>query len=150
MSVSFFVGPLRCDHCGTTAPSDTSTDMQTHLGDRANEVWGVGDAVPATEADLRSSYLALGPHPSGAVHLLQDWTCPACGASRWADVEVTGGRVTAITAVPLDAAAAGRADYVSEGIEEVLAGLGASARAAGGAIRADLRTLLVGALTDAP
>ena len=101
---TYFIAPMTCPHCGGITPDDSSTAMQTGLGDRPGlHQLRVGDVVPHFQAEIEREFIPLRPLPlHGAIIILQEWYCPSCGSRRFAHIVFDeDGRLTRIEAVPL-------------------------------------------------
>lgn len=123
----YFVAALRCLHCGTVSAATAATNMQTYIrGDRDGSELPVGYSFEPVDLTTRhllgADYALIAPPPTeGTVRLLDVWTCPACETEQWAAVEIVGGRIERIEAVPMNRAIFEAANFISDVNAELLA-----------------------------
>jgi hypothetical protein len=118
---TYFVAPMTCPQCGGVTPDDTSTAMQTGLGDGPGlHLLRVGDVVPHFRSDIERELIPLRAPPRKApIILLQEWYCASCGSRRFAHIEFTeDGRVLRIDAVPLTRTNFDKAHFADDGLAE--------------------------------
>jgi hypothetical protein len=117
----YFVAPRRCPSCGLTTPSDSSTNMQTHIRDDASGTeLGIGfefNPLEVRPQDIQSSGYQLIRQPAAGepILLLETWEHTACGrGDLWAVITIEGVRITSIEAATLDRPTFDRAHYISD------------------------------------
>jgi hypothetical protein len=105
------VADLECPYCGTRAPS---AEVQSRMFEApALRQFVVGDRVPPPADLAESTYFPIGNSQSGMA-VLETWSCPRCGAWRWALVEVDGDRLAAVHAVPFTEPILAAADFIGD------------------------------------
>lgn len=124
----YFIAELRCPRCGTISPSTANTSRQTHI--RGGTAYGSELAVGysfdpvylETEHILGAGYALIArPAAMGPIRLLDVWICPACETEQWAVVEIAGGRIERIEAVPINRATLEAANFISDVNADLLA-----------------------------
>jgi hypothetical protein len=118
---AYFIAPLVCPLCGGVTPDNTSTAMQTGLGDGPGlHQFRVGDTVPHFRADVERELIPLRAIPrNGPIVVLQEWYCASCGSRRFAHIEFDAdGRIIRIDAVPLTRANFDAAHFADDRLAE--------------------------------
>ena len=118
--LTFFAAALECPNCGAVTKADTSTNMSSHLMSGPGEhILRVGDRPDVNLGDFESAYLTIRlPEPGAAIHVLETWSCPACGSGNWAEIVFHDGEVKSIESVSLSQASLDRAHFISERVYE--------------------------------
>lgn len=106
--------PLECAYCHSQAAT-TYPPIQTHLSAvPSGALYRLGDAIEVTPDLAGAGYLRIGESEGGALTVLEPWSCPVCGAWRWARLEIANGRLVRVAAVELREAVLAATDYISD------------------------------------
>lgn len=104
---------LECPYCGTHV-SAAEVEIQTRaFANPSLRVFVVGDKVTLAPDLEAAGYLRIG-HSGTGIAVLETWSCPRCGAWRWARIEVVDGRLAAVEAAPLTESGAAHSDYIGD------------------------------------
>jgi hypothetical protein len=124
----YFVAELRCPRCGATSSTDENTSMQTHIrggsadGSELTVGYSFSPVYLETEHIIGAGYALIAPPaPGEPIRLLDVWACPACDTEQWAMIEIAGGRIARIEAVPMNPETLKAANFISDVNAELLA-----------------------------
>lgn len=114
-----FDAPMHCPLCGHVSSSSEYIGMQTKLrGDRDGSTLRIGYQFKPN--DLRTSHiesagylLILPPVPEDRIRLLNTWSCPSCETEQWGLVEIVDGKLTGISAVPMNGSIFHSANFIA-------------------------------------
>jgi len=87
MSQTYYIAPLKCNHCQTISPVDTSTNMSNNATyEPGNVVFGIQDTLPIDLEDLICDAFQINPPTSNIVKFVESWRCPTCDETNPAEI----------------------------------------------------------------
>lgn len=114
----YFVGELKCAHCGSTSKGDSQTNMQTKLSTHPQLAeLAVGQRLDADWSEIPTAgYLCIkSPLINDSITLLETWACPACDkAFNWARICIENSIIRSVDATALTADVVEATNYISD------------------------------------
>ncbi len=87
MSQTYYIAPLKCNHCQAISPVDTSTNMSNNATyDPGNVVFGIHDTLPIDRDDLTCDAFQINVPQNNIVKFTEIWRCPSCRETNPAEI----------------------------------------------------------------